>query len=63
MALELAGVSRDTPDPIPGFSFCARDAQGDPTGYVLEAPAVLATVNAVGPISIGAMGRLLEGWL
>jgi predicted amidohydrolase YtcJ len=40
-----------------------RDAQGNPTGYVLEVAAVLATVNGVEPISTGAMGHLLEGWL
>jgi predicted amidohydrolase YtcJ len=62
-ALEMAGIGRDTADPIPGFSFYARDAKGDPTGYVLEIAAVLATVNAVDPISVSAMGRLLEGWL
>lgn len=61
--LEIAGVDRDTPDPIPGFSFYARDASGAPTGYILEVAAVLATVDAVDPISVGAMGRLLEGWL
>ena len=61
--LEIAGIGRDTPDPIPGFSYFVRDAQGEPTGYILEVAAVLATVNAVDPISVQAMGRLLEGWL
>ena len=46
-ALELAGVSRDTPDPIPGFSYYARDENGEPTGYVLEVNAVLGLVDAV----------------
>lgn len=50
-ALEMAGVTRDTPDPIPGFSYYARDANGDPTGYILEVNAVLSLVNAVEPIS------------
>ncbi|PZQ84137.1 MAG: twin-arginine translocation pathway signal protein [Ancylobacter novellus] len=62
-ALEMAGVSRDTPDPIPRFSYYARDQKGDPTGYVLETNAVLTLVNAVEPISAEAMGRLLESWL
>ena len=62
-ALELAGVDRDTPDPIPGFSYYARDASGDPTGYILEVNAVLAVVNAVEPISPGTMGTLLHDWL
>lgn len=62
-ALEMAGVNRDTPDPIPGFSYFMRDAKGDPTGYILEVAAVLSTVNAIEPISVAALGRLMEGWL
>lgn len=62
-ALEMAGVNRDTPDPIPRFSYYARDQKGDPTGYVLEVNAVLSLVNAVEPISGQAMGKLMEGWL
>ncbi len=62
-ALEMAGVSRDTADPIPGFSYYARDENGVPTGYVLEVNAVLSLVNAVEPISAESMQRLLETWL
>ena len=62
-ALETAGVNRNTPDPIPGFSYFVRDSKGDATGYVLEVAAVLQAVNAIEPISVEAMGRLLEGWL
>ena len=62
-ALELAGVSRDTPDPIPGFSFYTRDVKGEPTGYVLEVNAVLSLVNAIEPISADAMGKLMTNWL
>jgi predicted amidohydrolase YtcJ len=62
-ALEMAGVSRDTADPIPGFSYYARDQKGDPTGYVLEVNAVLGLVNAVEPITAETMAKLLETWL
>ncbi|BBZ59971.1 amidohydrolase [Mycolicibacterium monacense] len=62
-ALEMAGVKRDTPDPIPGFSYYARDTNGDPTGYILEVNAVLGLVDAVEPISPDTMGTLMEGWL
>ena len=62
-ALELAGVNRDTPDPIPRFSYFVRDQRGDPTGYVLEVNAVLSLVNAVDPITASTMGRLLDTWL
>lgn len=61
-ALQLAGVDRKTPDPIPGFSYYARDANGDPTGYVLEVVAVLSIVNAVEPISPETMAKLLTSW-
>ncbi|MCQ4637309.1 amidohydrolase [Anaerovorax odorimutans] len=35
-ALELAGITKDTPDPIPGFHYFHRDAAGNPTGHLLE---------------------------
>ncbi|KUI25950.1 twin-arginine translocation pathway signal protein [Mycobacterium sp. IS-1496] len=62
-ALRMAGVDRDTPDPIPEFSYYARDENGDPTGYILEVNAVLGLVDAVEPISTDTMGRLMEDWL
>lgn len=62
-ALEIAGVSRQTQDPIPGFSYYVRDDDGEPTGYVLEVDAVLSLVNAIEPISAETMGTLLETWL
>lgn len=62
-ALERAGISRDTPDPVPGFSYYVRDEDGEPTGYVLEVDAVLSLVNAIEPISPQSMQTLLEGWL
>ncbi|AQT82725.1 twin-arginine translocation pathway signal protein [Mycolicibacterium litorale] len=62
-ALEMAGVNRDTPDPIPGFSYYVRDDHGDPTGYVLEVNAVLSLVNAIEPISAQSMQTLLQSWL
>lgn len=61
-ALEMAGINRDTPDPIPGFSYYARDAQGNPTGYVLEVVAELDVVNAIEPISADSMAALLVSW-
>ncbi len=61
-ALELAGVHRDTPDPVAGFSFYTRDSDGVPTGYILEAPAMLAVVNALEPVTVESMGLLLEAW-
>ena len=41
-ALEFLNVSRDTPDPAPGFSYYKRDENGDATGYLLEGTAIAA---------------------
>lgn len=35
-ALEVLGITRDTPDPVPGLSFFYRDEDGDPTGWAKE---------------------------
>lgn len=42
-ALELSGITKDTPDPIPGFHYFHRDKEGNPTGHLLE----MATQNMV----------------
>jgi len=41
-AIEQLGVTRDTPDPTPGFNYYKRDAAGAPTGYFLEGTANMA---------------------
>lgn len=61
-ALQIAKVDRNTPDPIPGFTYYVRDANGDPTGYILEVIALLNVVNAVEPISAETMAKLLASW-
>jgi len=35
-ALEVLGIDKNTPDPIPGLSYLYRDADGEPTGWVKE---------------------------
>jgi len=35
-ALEALGITRDTPDPVPGLSFFYRDEDGNPTGWAKE---------------------------
>lgn len=60
--LDRAGITRDTPDPVPGFSTFARDAQGEPTGFVLEAPAMLAVIGAVDPLSVDLLTELFTRW-
>ncbi len=34
--LELAGITKDTPDPLPGLHYFSRDAEGNPMGHVVE---------------------------
>ena len=48
-ALGALGVTRDTPDPVPGFSYYKRDPNGDATGYLLEDVAVSA-FEALSPV-------------
>ena len=41
-ALKRLNITRDTPDPVPGFSYYKRDANGDATGFLLEGTAFMA---------------------
>jgi predicted amidohydrolase YtcJ len=61
-ALEVAGISQDSPDPVPGFSYFTRDAAGQPTGWILEAPAMLPVVDAVEPTTKALLTRLFADW-
>jgi len=40
--LQYLNITQDTPDPVPGFSYYKRDADGDATGYLLEGTAGMA---------------------
>jgi len=44
-AMEMAGLNKDTPDTVPGASYFVRDADGNPTGYIIEVPAQLEILN------------------
>lgn len=46
--LELAGITKDTPDPLPGLHYFARDEKGNPSGHVVEARAqtmIMSKIN------------------
>ncbi len=63
-ALEMAGVNAKSPDPVPGFSFYARDPKtGEPTGWVVEGPAEQAVFFNLQPpsaeLAIAAMTEML----
>ncbi len=62
-ALEVAGITRDTPDPVPGFSTFKRDATGEATGYLIEVPALLQVLQAAAPFTGTAIDAALVDWL
>jgi hypothetical protein len=63
-ALRLAGIVRGIPDPRPGFSFFQRDAaSGDPTGYVVEMPAVMQLLQGAAPVTGRMVSTGLADWL
>lgn len=62
-AMEVAGITKDTPDP-PGGIY-VRDKDGNPTGYVNEASAMVPIVvanKAITPEAVaGSLERVLYG--
>jgi len=44
-AMEMAGLNKDTPDPTPGVAYYRRDAKGNPTGYIVEVPAIIKVLS------------------
>lgn len=56
-ALALAGITKDTPDPEGGL--IVRDADGEPTGYLLDAAQELVA-NEVPPVSVEYLTRALQ---
>ncbi len=62
-ALALAGVTKDTKDPIPGFSYFQRDPTGEPTGFLVEPPVMLLVNNAIQPFSLDYVAAGLAEWL
>ncbi|WOH36753.1 amidohydrolase [Thalassotalea fonticola] len=55
-AIELLGINKDTPDPVPGFSYYKRDDFGEPTGYLLEDTAT-AAVKALDIITTESVAK------
>ncbi|MEN9388658.1 MAG: hypothetical protein RLZZ255_1634 [Cyanobacteriota bacterium] len=60
-ALEVAGITSDTPNPPVGE--IVRDQEGQPTGYLREAPAMLPVINALNLLSPKTYGPLLQALL
>lgn len=63
-ALALAGITKDTPDPVPGFSRFERDPQtGEPTGFLVEPPAMVKVLEASEPFTLESVATSLAAWL
>ncbi|MGR3660144.1 MAG: amidohydrolase [Paracoccaceae bacterium] len=61
-ALELAGVDKDTPDTVPGFSMFERDADGNPTGWLIEIPAQMQVFSALADIDADYVEQGILSW-
>lgn len=48
-ALEAIGVTRNTPDPVPGLAYYQRDKNGEPTGWAKEGAGWNALFRYVNP--------------
>ena len=60
-ALEIAGITKDTPDPIPNAQFFMRDENGEPTGYCIENKPLNMIFNAHKYINMSKVFPCLSG--
>lgn len=61
-ALEMAGIDKDTPDMVPGYSFFQRDEEGNPLGWVVELPAMMKVLGAVVDITPEYIEAGMQRW-
>lgn len=59
--LEIYGINKDTPDPAGGT--IERDENGEPTGYLLEQPAMEMVTKAALDVSPEKEEELIEGFI
>ncbi|SPJ30798.1 amidohydrolase [Falsiruegeria mediterranea] len=62
-ALELAGIDKDTPETVPGFSFFERDTDGNPTGWIVEIPAQMQVLTSLIDVNPDFMSEGVGQWL
>ncbi len=58
-ALEVLGIDKNTPDPVPGAHFYRRDEEGEPTGHLVEGGAFWSHLDELG---IGTPEQLVKGY-
>ncbi len=61
--LEMAGITKDTPDTAPGFSFYTRYDDGTPTGWIVELPAQMEVLTRLIDITPEYIGSGVRTWL
>jgi predicted amidohydrolase YtcJ len=59
-ALQMAGIDSTTPDPLPPTSYFQRDEKGEPTGWLVEVPAMQVALVKLKPPSPGLVAGALE---
>jgi hypothetical protein len=62
-SLEIAGVDKNTPDTVPGYSFFERDTEGNPTGWIIEVPAMMRVFSSLIELDNDYIKSGLEDWL
>lgn len=62
LALKAAGISQETPDPVPGAHFFQRDESGNPTGWLVEGAAIDPVSEALGLVSEEALALAAPGF-
>lgn len=62
LALKAAGITRETPDPVPGAHFYQRDESGNPTGWLVEGAAIDPVSDALGLVSEQALALAAPGF-
>ncbi len=55
LALAMAGITKSTPDPVPGAHFFQRDEDGVPTGWLVEGAAIDPVATALNLVSKKAL--------
>ncbi|WP_428687807.1 amidohydrolase [Roseibium sp.] len=62
-ALEIAGVDKDTPETVPGYSYFDRDADKNPTGFIIEVPAQLQVLSKLRTFNADTVLEGVNDWL
>jgi len=62
-AFEIAGVDKDTPETVPGYSFFDHDAEGNLTGFIIEVPAQLQVLSRLRTFNADTVLEGVKDWL